>query len=405
MIVLTSEGERTAVLGDDGAFSTLVPTGPVTLLARAPAYSDAVLANVLVPGDAVVEVGVLTLLAGSGRYQAADAGVAVLAGCGDGVVTAAEACDDGNHVSGDGCSATCTLEVQGVGGEWCTDAVRLNLVPVEGGAWGATASGSGTFRSDFTPLSCTLGSELTYRITLPFRGRLATHTDSPLLVSVRPAARCADLELLCGRIDSTTTLPAGDYVIAVGNENGSATFSYTLDVRAIASPTTSVCGDGLVAVDEQCDDGNTTWGDGCGAGCELEVQALSIGCTASTLLQLVPVSATATGASFRTGPAGNLDTSVPLTCYPARSSQTMYRLSLTTRADVTATFGSDVHLTALELNELHDCASLTPLGCTTAKPFNNSTLTVTGLDAGSYLLVVGEETGSVGRGEVIVRKR
>lgn len=32
------------------------------------------------------------------------------AGCGDGLVLEAEACDDGNKLSGDGCSATCTLE-------------------------------------------------------------------------------------------------------------------------------------------------------------------------------------------------------------------------------------------------------------------------------------------------------
>lgn len=31
-------------------------------------------------------------------------------GCGDGVVSSSEACDDGNTVSGDGCSATCTAE-------------------------------------------------------------------------------------------------------------------------------------------------------------------------------------------------------------------------------------------------------------------------------------------------------
>src|SRR2546423_15334985 len=30
--------------------------------------------------------------------------------CGDGIVSGIEACDDGNAVSGDGCSATCQLE-------------------------------------------------------------------------------------------------------------------------------------------------------------------------------------------------------------------------------------------------------------------------------------------------------
>ena len=35
----------------------------------------------------------------------------ILAGCGDGLLKGAEECDDGNTVSGDGCSSSCTLEV------------------------------------------------------------------------------------------------------------------------------------------------------------------------------------------------------------------------------------------------------------------------------------------------------
>jgi cysteine-rich repeat protein len=31
--------------------------------------------------------------------------------CGDGMKIAAEACDDGNNINGDGCSSTCTIEV------------------------------------------------------------------------------------------------------------------------------------------------------------------------------------------------------------------------------------------------------------------------------------------------------
>jgi len=35
--------------------------------------------------------------------------------CGDGVLDVGEQCDDGNTTSGDGCSATCTLEVEDCG--------------------------------------------------------------------------------------------------------------------------------------------------------------------------------------------------------------------------------------------------------------------------------------------------
>src|SRR5262245_17057818 len=47
--------------------------------------------------------------------------------CGDGVMGSGEACDDGNLVSGDGCSSTCTLEAPTCGdgvmgaGEACDD--------------------------------------------------------------------------------------------------------------------------------------------------------------------------------------------------------------------------------------------------------------------------------------------
>jgi cysteine-rich repeat protein len=65
-----------------------------------------------------------------GRVQAgraaapADCSSAPPAGCGDGVATAAEECDDGNAVSGDGCSASCKLE--------STAALCAGIVPVSG---------------------------------------------------------------------------------------------------------------------------------------------------------------------------------------------------------------------------------------------------------------------------------
>ena len=48
----------------------------------------------------LVAVSTLTLLAAK----------PALAACGNGVLDPGEACDDGNTASGDGCSATCTIE-------------------------------------------------------------------------------------------------------------------------------------------------------------------------------------------------------------------------------------------------------------------------------------------------------
>lgn len=47
----------------------------------------------------------------SGGSPDATGGAPAMGFCGDGVVNAGEACDDGNDVSGDGCSATCTVEI------------------------------------------------------------------------------------------------------------------------------------------------------------------------------------------------------------------------------------------------------------------------------------------------------
>jgi len=69
--------------------------------------------------------------------------------CGDGTLDAGEACDDGNHVDGDGCSANCTVEAYcGDGtldaGEQCDDGNNVNgdgcsaLCAFEGGGEGCT---------------------------------------------------------------------------------------------------------------------------------------------------------------------------------------------------------------------------------------------------------------------------
>ena len=48
--------------------------------------------------------------AGAGEAGKAGAGGAPSTACGNGIVSNSEACDDGNHAPGDGCSATCTVE-------------------------------------------------------------------------------------------------------------------------------------------------------------------------------------------------------------------------------------------------------------------------------------------------------
>jgi cysteine-rich repeat protein len=59
--------------------------------------------------------------------------VGIGAMCGDGTLDLEEMCDDGNNIDGDGCSASCTVEVCGNGildhGEQCDDG---NIVSGDG---------------------------------------------------------------------------------------------------------------------------------------------------------------------------------------------------------------------------------------------------------------------------------
>jgi cysteine-rich repeat protein len=62
-------------------------------------------------------------------------------GCGDGIVSLAETCDDGNRAPGDGCSTACALEDQGPGGDGCATRRVLTLVPTSATGLGAYATG------------------------------------------------------------------------------------------------------------------------------------------------------------------------------------------------------------------------------------------------------------------------
>lgn len=74
--------------------------------------------------------------------------------CGNGTITGAEACDDGNTVDGDGCSATCTAET----GWTCTGTImsdcRRNPPPLEhtGGACSAARDGDPALAGLFFPV-------------------------------------------------------------------------------------------------------------------------------------------------------------------------------------------------------------------------------------------------------------
>jgi cysteine-rich repeat protein len=161
--------------------------------------------------------------------------------CGDGTLNAAagEECDDGNNTDGDGCSANCTVEAA----EFCGDGI------VNGDEECDDAGESATCDADCTFAAC--GDNTTN----PTAGEACDdgNTDSGDGCS----GDCSKVEV------------CGDGVVDSGEECDDAGESATCD----SDCTAVVCGDSVtnVSAGEECDDGNTTNGDGCSDACTIEV--------------------------------------------------------------------------------------------------------------------------------------
>jgi len=164
--------------------------------------------------------------------------------CGDGVLTNDEACDDGNTVSKDGCSANClTVEVGFscvIAGQPCFPIAKCGdgaATAPEACDDGNTKAGDGCspscaleagFKCDGSPSDC-------------------THTT------------CGD-----GVQEGTESCDDGNL-----DPYDGCSASCQTEPQCKAGACTSDCGDGLV-IDEACDDGNTRNGDGCSEDCKVE---------------------------------------------------------------------------------------------------------------------------------------
>lgn len=213
--------------------------------------------------------------------------------CGNGRIEGGEECDDGNTVDGDTCDSTCVIEPLGTPSRNdCASAEDITLVHDEvtdrysarltGGNWNLTSAASLA-----APCGATVGRDAFFRIVPPINGVLAVNVDATY--NVTPALRSAcppstgGAFLICS---NRTAGPGGEhfsYPVTAGtpywiivdapnlnNDRG----AFTLDVSVKAED----CGDGVVGGVEECDDGNTTSGDGCSATCKLEALAGSNTC-------------------------------------------------------------------------------------------------------------------------------
>ncbi len=171
--------------------------------------------------------------------------------CGDGVVSGAEVCDDGNTVSETSCpygspncsvcNATCTA-VLNLTGDYCGDSrVSASEVCDDGNNVTETSCPYGVRNCTVCNATCTA--------TLSLTGDYCGDN------RVSASEVCDD-----GNNVTETSCPYGTRNCSVCNATCSAVLNLTGDY----------CGDGRVTAPETCDDGNTTSGDGCSSVCTLE---------------------------------------------------------------------------------------------------------------------------------------
>ncbi len=196
--------------------------------------------------------------------------------CGDGHVDAPETCDDNNQVAGDGCSPTCRVEVEG---DDCGTAFVLEAVGTGPWAWSAdTSLFTADFDADAVDSACANSASQRDGITeftAPADGtyvfELEAGVDSVLFVwdlcdpATATSLGCADVggnggERISLDLSANETVFVGVDAYGSGTPgSGSKHGPFTLTVTPI------ICGDGILAGSEACDDGNATDGDGCTA--------------------------------------------------------------------------------------------------------------------------------------------
>jgi cysteine-rich repeat protein len=247
--------------------------------------------------------------------------------CGNGTIEIGETCDDGNTMAGDGCDASCQIEVvcgDGVlqpgeqcddhntnAGDGCSPSCQLEgavseVEPNEDGT--PSTGGTGIGGNDFGSANADANGAFTGSVTIA--ASLSPAGDEDVFAFSNPTATPVNLRLdiwnlapgyglgvpcsnsidtgLHVRDAAGTSLASGDdrngtsdqcsgltYTLAPGAtvyahvvEYGDNAAIQTYALQAVYTPI--VCGNGAVEAGEQCDDGNMMNGDGCSATCQIE---------------------------------------------------------------------------------------------------------------------------------------
>ncbi len=201
--------------------------------------------------------------------------------CGDSIVIGAEVCDDGNTAAGDGCDATCLLEP----GYVCTDDSNPMDGTCDTGGPGTVVMTCGNGIIDANEVcddaNVVSGDGCTANCALePGYGCL---DDTNPMDGICDTAGAGSVVLTCGNgvVDGNEICDDGNQNNGdgcddvCGLESGFACASDANPMDGVcdtAGPgsVVPVCGDGIVAGAEVCDDANAANGDGCDATCSLE---------------------------------------------------------------------------------------------------------------------------------------
>ena len=222
------------------------------------------------------------------RFTGGDAGVPV---CGDGRLDDDEACDDGNVVADDGCSADCS-EVEtnfacGTPGTRCVQVVTCGNARIEGDE---TCDDRNTTAGDGCDANCR--REAGWVCTTPGRACVAAECGDGIVAGFEvcddgntgindgcdascqleegyvcrdPGMECTRTTCGDGVAEGTEECDDGNLLIGDGCTPFCAREPDCTDGTCVA-----VCGDDVVFAPEGCDDGNTLDGDGCSSSCQVE---------------------------------------------------------------------------------------------------------------------------------------
>ena len=194
--------------------------------------------------------------------------------CGDGVTAGAEQCDDGNLVNGDGCNNTCLLE--NLPNDDCAGAITLSGTSGDAAGQNITATISAG-----VPSGACQGSpvaDVWYKFTLASQKLCSFSLNGPSIqdpfLSIYSGTCGALVSVICDDDSGPglysfiqTPLNAGSYFIRVSHFSATSPGTFNLIYNINLS---NICGNNIIENTEECDDGNTTNGDGCNSICNIE---------------------------------------------------------------------------------------------------------------------------------------